>query len=232
MAWTKSQQKLRDLALAEVRQRGLTVEWVNCDWYSGVSTVVRSLTKKRGDTRGWKVVSVHSACGAFDAILTLCARAEVVGAGYAGRAHKALAALTEAGPGRAESTPLCLLLEDAHGMAPREMERFVKCLEYAARDIGVRSVRGVSVRLVMLMNRVMKWVDWERDEQGEPTGRWIGARLPVWPTIPKRFKLRMEKDPEKHVWAFTRQGLDELRTGASGAGGASGARLDRSIKIA
>jgi len=193
MRLTKSQEKLRSLAL-ERADKGLTSEVVLCESYAGVSTLVRRLTRdtQKPGPKGARVIGLN-AIGAWDALTSLSSALDLpvnCGLGYTGSADRSFEHLRKAG-----WSDLTLLLEDAHLMDTKDLEKLIVTLEWAAHR------RDLNTRALLLLGRVSRW-------NYKSVSREI-----VWPRLPDKFfhKDEPRRWPPERIIQFTRDNLKELR---------------------
>jgi hypothetical protein len=180
MAWAQGQRDLRDLAMRPAR--GFELDIVRSHHRSGMTAIVEALA--RGPQETVRCVHVFAG-GGFEAVDTIAMRADTLSnpAAWSRTLADALTALSGQ-----ERRPLCLLLDAAQLMRPKEMLRFALALEWAARH----AVR-VSTRAVLLCRPSEAW-----DQKAQ---KWIEG----WPVFPELFKCRRVA-----VFNFARLELEKL----------------------
>jgi hypothetical protein len=193
MAWTKSQHELKGLVLNKAS--GFETDVVLCEPLSGVSTVVRALARAHTvKEHGVTIIGVY-APRAWEAIISLSLISDTTGQGYVGRLDRALWKLSGYG-----DYGLTLLLEEAHLMPPREIEKLMTAFEWTADR------RGLAIRAMLLCNHVSRWnMEKQSPEMAYPK---MPERLTGFTCDGEKYPGRMLKSK---VIIFSRAGLDEVR---------------------
>ncbi|MCK6475095.1 MAG: hypothetical protein L6R28_25515 [Planctomycetes bacterium] len=195
MKWTESQKVLRKIALSPVPQ-GLSSEIFLCEPFSGVSTAVRELARptplldhgaktpcvlKLNGTAPWEVVTTLSLVAGEKLLCSLA---------YCGNMERCMRKVAEK-----RGNSMTLMLQDAHLMIPRQLEKLLATLEWSAEH------SGCNVRAVLLLGKVSRWN--AKDQ----------CREMAWPRIPERFyhEKQPRRWPVEKLHHFTRVGVDVLR---------------------
>jgi len=201
MKLSTSQQALADLALAPLQ--GFQTRVVLAENLSGVTRVCEHLTRAgpapaapTARTAGRPVRAVRAlGLSPYEAACTLAQEAGLPAANWLGFADAfarilgALARRREAGP-LSPPAGIAILIEESHLMSPRDLERLVVALEWAADHAAIPT------RALLLCGRVGRWNHHE-------------CRFQLaWPYVPQRL---LDRVGQNGLLKFTRAGLDEIR---------------------